>query len=62
MIILIIYIIGAILSLSLYLSLGIKKGVITMSDLSFLIVVTISSWVGVVFYLLIYIDFENIII
>lgn len=62
MTILIIYIIGVILSLYLFLSFGIKKGVLTMSDLFFIIVVTIASWAGVVIYLLEYVDFDRIII
>ena len=62
MTIFIIYIIGAILSLYLYLSFGIKKDVITMSDLFIIVVATISSWVGVIIYLLHFVDFDSIII
>ena len=62
MTILIIYIIGVILSLYLYLSFGIKKDVITMSDLFIIFVATVISWVGVIIYLLNYVDFDRIII
>lgn len=62
MTILIIYIIGVILSLSLYLNFGIRKNVITMSDLFIIVVAAIISWIGVVVYLLNYVDFDQIII
>lgn len=62
MTILIIYIIGVILSLSLYLNFGIRKNVITMSDLFVIVVAAIISWIGVVVYLLNYVDFDQIII
>lgn len=62
MTILMIYIIGVILSLSLYLSFGIKKGVITMSDLFIIVVAAVISWIGVVVYLFNYVDFDQIII
>lgn len=62
MTILIIYIIGVILSLSLYLNFGIRKNVITMSDLFIIIVAAVISWIGVVVYLLNYVDFDQIII
>ena len=62
MTILIIYIIGVILSLSLYLNFGIKKNVITMSDLFIIVVAAVISWIGVVVYLLNYVDFDQIII
>ena len=62
MTILIIYIIGVILSLSLYLSFGIRKNVITMSDLFIIVVAAVISWIGVVVYLLYYVDFDQIII
>ena len=62
MTILIIYIIGVILSLSLYLNFGIRKNVITMSDLFIIVVAAVISWIGVVVYLLNYVDFDKIII
>ncbi len=62
MTILIIYIIGVILSLSLYLNFGIRKNVITMSDLFIIVVAAVISWIGVVVYLLNYVDFDQIII
>lgn len=62
MTILMIYITGVILSLSLYLSYGIKKGVITMSDLFVIVVAAVISWFGVVIYLLHFVDFDSIII
>lgn len=62
MTILIIYIIGVILSLSLYLKFGIRKNVITMSDLFIIVVAAVISWIGVVVYLLNYVDFDQIII
>lgn len=62
MTILIIYIIGVILSLSLYLNFGIRKNVITMSDLFIIVVAAVMSWFGVFIYLLIFVDFDRIII
>ena len=62
MTILIIYIIGVILSLLLYLKFGIRKNVITMSDLFIIVVAAVISWIGVVVYLLNYVDFDQIII
>lgn len=62
MTILIIYIIGVILSLSLYLNFGIRKNVITMSDLFVIVVAAVISWIGVVVYLLHYVDFDQIIV
>lgn len=62
MTILIIYIIGVILSFSLYLNFGIRKDVITMSDLFIIVVAAVISWIGVVIYLLNYVDFDQIII
>lgn len=62
MTILIIYIIGVILSFSLYLNFGIRKNVITMSDLFIIVVAAVISWIGIVVYLLHYVDFNSIII
>lgn len=62
MTILMIYIIGVILSFSLYLNFGIRKNVITMSDLFIIVVAAVISWIGVVIYLLNYVDFDQIII
>lgn len=62
MTIFIIYTIGVILSLYLYLNFGVKKGVITMSDLCMIFVATVASWVGVIIYLFSYVDFDRIII
>ena len=62
MTIFIIYTIGVISSLYLYLNFAIKKDVITMSDLFIIFVATVISWVGVIIYLLNYVDFDRIII
>lgn len=62
MILLVIYLIGVVLSFTLYLRLGIRQGRISLYDLSVILLASMVSWFGVVLYLLKYVDFDSIII
>ena len=62
MILLVIYLIGVVLSFTLYLRFCIRKGRISLSDLFIILLASMVSWIGVVVYLLICVDFDQIII
>lgn len=62
MILLVIYLIGVVLSFTLYLRFGIRKGRISLSDLFIILLASMVSWFGVIIYLFSYVDFDSIII
>lgn len=62
MILLVIYLIGVVLSFTLYLRFGIRKWRISLSDLFIILLASMLSWFGVFIYLLIDVEFDSIII
>lgn len=62
MILLAIYLIGVVLSFTLYLRFGIRKGRISLSDLFIILLASMLSWFGVIIYLFISVEFDSIII
>ena len=62
MILLVIYLIGVVLSFTLYFRFGIRKGQISLSDLFVIFLASMISWFGVIIFLLIFVDFDSIII
>lgn len=57
-----IYLIGVVLSFTLYIRFGIRKGRISLSDLFVILLASMVSWFGVIIYLFICVDFDSIII
>ena len=57
-----VYLIGVVLSFTLYLRFGIRKGRISLSDLFIILLASMVSWFGIIIYLFRYVDFDSIII
>lgn len=62
MTLLVIYLIGVVLSFTLYLRFGIRKGWISLSDLFIILLASMLSWFGIIIYLFINVEFDSIII
>lgn len=66
MILLAIYLIGVVLSFTLYLRIGIRQGRISLSDLFIILLASMVSWFGVIIYFITYlfryVEFDSIII
>lgn len=57
-----IYLIGVVLSFTLYLRFGIRQGRISLFDLFIILLASMLSWFGIIIYLFRYVDFDSIII